>query len=500
MIRTEITRALTVEERRAAPRGAAPGELPRALTAEERSIASGEIRPGATLGDYVVDGMMARGGCGTVYRATDPRRSRRVAIKVLHAKLAVLPKMVERFVREVEVLNLLRHPNIVEIHETGALPDGRPYYVMEYLEGKPLDAIVKERGRFSPEAALDVLEPVCEALEAAHAAGIIHRDVKANNICVVDGDPPVVKLLDFGIAKLTTPDGDATGLTTAGRRLGTPSIMAPEQLAGAPIDPRIDVYALGVLLYRLLTGRLPFDGRTLGELARQHLEDPAPRPSQRAPIAPALDAIVLRCMEKQPDRRFDSVRSFLEALRDAVGRAPPRAAPEPGPAPAIAVYVELRLSPDGDTFDEALGDDLGCALDIAEETLGREGFLIASATGNQILAVRPLGGDPAEARGRRRAALDVAASLHQALACRPTADDRVHANVCVHAGELLLRLRGDAAEGMEILGGPLACPQAWAPRGDVDEVFVTPAALEGLGAGLGPRPRLGGPASAPPPG
>src|SRR5262249_21692492 len=146
----------------------------------------------------------------------------------------------------------------------------------------------------------------------------IHRDVKASNILIARGEPPFVKLLDFGIAKLSTPDPDFPALTSIGRQVGTPTIMAPEQFLGWPIDARVDIYALGILLYRLLTGKLPLAARSPGELARQPIEEPAPRPSQKLPIAAALDAIVLRCMEKEPERRFASVESFIEALREAV--------------------------------------------------------------------------------------------------------------------------------------------------------------------------------------
>src|SRR5262249_28665743 len=144
---------------------------------------------------------------------------------------------------------MLRHPNIVEIYDIGTLPDRRPYYVMEYLSGRTLSTILDEQGRLSPLEALEVLEPVCAALIAAHAAGVIHRDVKASNIMVdmAGGRPGTVKLLDFGIAKLIGPQETPIGLTSEGRQVGTLTIMAPEQLLGGPVDARIDIYALGVL-------------------------------------------------------------------------------------------------------------------------------------------------------------------------------------------------------------------------------------------------------------
>src|SRR6266478_5793915 len=177
----------------------------------------------------------------------------------LDGELAPSPEMVERFVREARVVNRIRHPNIVDIYEFGELDDKRPYFVMELLEGTSLASIVERRGRLSPAQALSYLEPVCDALRAAHAAGVVHRDLKASNVAVVkEGDPPRVKLLDFGIAKLVRTAPGERGLTAVGQRIGTPYAMAPEQIRGGAIDARVDIYALGVLLYQLLTGRYPF--------------------------------------------------------------------------------------------------------------------------------------------------------------------------------------------------------------------------------------------------
>ncbi len=449
----------------------------------------GDLAVGACAGEYVVTGLIARGGCGSVYRTHHRTLDRSAAVKVLHAPLAVMPKMVERFAREVQVVGMLRHPSIVEIYDIGSLGDHRPYYAMEYLSGRTLSTILDQQGRLSPAEALGVLEPVCAALAAAHAAGVIHRDVKASNI-MVDGDTGVVKLLDFGIAKLVGPGAAPIGLTSEGRQVGTLTIMAPEQLLGGPVDARIDIYALGVLLYRLLTGRLPFDGKNALTLAQQHLEEPAPRPSHRIPVAPAFDALVLRCLEKRPERRHATVEEFLEALRSAaLGGRRRNDTPEAGaPTLGVGVYLEIRMRAEGDDIDDALVTDAGFILDLAEDTLRDQGFVLAALTGSSVLGVRALPPGAAEGRAARAAAIEAAALLHEAMIGRDDADPRVHANVCVHVDEVAWRTV-DAL----VAGGALLRTEAWAPRSDVLALCATTPAVEGL-TGVGGFDVTAGPA------
>jgi serine/threonine-protein kinase len=345
---------------------------------------------------------------------------------------------------------------------------------MEYLAGGTLEDRLKVEGKLSPEEALDVLEPVCAALEAAHAAGVVHRDVKASNIAFDEGRR-TIKLLDFGIAKLLSPDARQFGLTTVGRQLGTPTIMAPEQLLGRSVDARVDVYALGVLLYRMLTGRAPFDGKTPGALARQHLEEPPPRPSRVVPVGPAIDAVVLRCLEKLPERRFSSVRGFCATFAEALGlRGDGPTSSRVARARGAAVYVELTLAEGADDFDDLMAADIGAVLDTAEAALRREGFVLPQATGNAVLGVRLLTGD---ARALRRAVIAAARALAEEIAARPDADPRVRVRVAVHADEVLIR------PGVEpqIAGGALLCTSAWPEPERGLAVAATAAALEGLG-------------------
>jgi len=396
---------------------------------------------------------------------------------VLHRELAAAGKIVERFAREVAILQRLRHPHIVEIYDVGALPSGAPFYAMEYLAGTTLDQMISSRARLSAEETLATLEPVCLALQAAHAEGIVHRDVKGSNIAMVGEDPATIKLLDFGIAKLVGPEGRGAGLSSSGQMIGTPTIMSPEQLLGHEIDARTDIYALGALMYRCLTGRRPFEAARFVDLIRQHLEEPARPPSQRVPLAPAIDAVVLRCLEKSPEDRFDSVQAFLRAFREAVEEgAEMRSSSIPQLWSAVGIYVEVRIRAIQDDVDEALAEEIGRILDFVQEELGRGGYLVASVTSTEILGVGLLSDEPPVRARERRSALRLALSLHERLAARPAGDPRVHVNVAIHQDGVLVR------HGVqpEIVGGPLTRTQIWAPAVDVDRVSATLEAMHGL--------------------
>ncbi len=431
----------------------------------------GELAPGDRAGEYLILGTLAIGGCGTVYSAEHRVLERKAAVKVLHSQLASSPEMVERFVREARVVNRIRHPNIVDIYEFGELPDRRPYFVMELLQGQSLAALVEQRGRLSPAQALAYLEPVCGALAAAHAAGVVHRDLKGSNVAVVrDGEKPQVKLLDFGIAKLMRAGPGERGITAVGQRIGTPYAMAPEQVRGTAIDARADIYALGVLVFQLITGRYPFVSSDALEIERLHVEAPPPRPSAFAPVPPAIDAVVLRCLEKDPAQRYPDVRAFVAALRSAVHGTPEQAAQG---GRGVAVYVEVSIN---GTEDESLLVNLATLLDRTEETLRKGGFSLYLQTGAALLGVRLLSTVAGEERKERAAAIELARSL---LAPQQdvVADPRLKLVVQVHAAGVQVR---EGASGGEVNGGPLVDLEAWVEEGT--GLRVTPQAEEGLAA------------------
>jgi serine/threonine-protein kinase len=430
-----------------------------------------------TAGDYVIEQAIAAGGCGTVYRARHKVLGRRAAIKVLSRDLASSREMLQRFEREARAVNQIQHPNIVDVYDFSKLEDGRPYYVMELLEGVSLAEMMRRQTRLTPPEVLEILEPVCAALDAAHRAGIVHRDLKGGNIMVTTrGDQKVVKLLDFGIAELIHPEPGEIGLATAGRQLGTPSGMAPEQFRGDPVDARTDIYAAGVLLHRLLTGQLPFPGASAEEVERSHLTTPAPPPSRLAPVSPAIDAVVLRCLEKQPDRRFPSVPALLAALREAIaGQNSKKANQKLLSVDALGIYLEARITPE--SGDESLMDDTVSVLDTGEQLVRTAGFLVPIQTGNALLAVLLLPDDLEQNRAERGCALGNVLSIQAQLSKRPNAHPGVQVSLCAHADRALMRT---SASGPEVIGGPILSIAAWAPQENLQGLFATARTCEGL--------------------
>ena len=284
---------------------------------------------------YTVEGEIGRGGMGVVYNARDERLKRRVAIKVLPPELAFQEGIRTRFLREAETAARLSHPNIVPIHAVGEGPDGIVYFVMAYVDGEPLSARLKRRGRLPGEEVRRILSETADALSAAHAVGIIHRDVKPDNI-LLEGSRGRVVVTDFGIAKALS---SATGgtLTATGVAIGTPHFMSPEQAAGdREIDGRSDIYSLGVVGYQMLVGELPFRAPTVPGILMKHIAEPAPMIMEKRPDCPEdLAACVMRCLEKEPESRWptaDGLRRALES-RSAAPYRPRRTAPtRPGAA------------------------------------------------------------------------------------------------------------------------------------------------------------------------
>ncbi len=425
-------------------------------------------------GAYVLGRELASGGGGTVYEAKHKILGRPAAVKVLRRQLAASPQMNARFVQEAVAVNMIKHPNIVDIFEFGELPDGRPFYVMELLEGIDLRSILTERGRFPPSEVLEILEPVCSALQAAHDKGIVHRDLKASNVFIgMSHGKKVVKLLDFGIAKLMRPDAGEGGLTVVGTRLGTSYTMAPEQVRGDSVDARTDIYALGVVVYHLVTGQYPFRAETMTDIERQHLEAPPPRPSQAAPVSPALDTVVLRCMEKQAERRYPTTKAFIEALREAAGS---KNASAEATAQATAIYVEIRIDEGSDAESDEVLDDTSAILDATEQNFRAAGLTLPLQTGSAIMGARVLSDDPGTSTNERADIIGVASALCDELAARPSAQPNIHVNISVHVAAAVVRDSSEAPGGKEVVGGEIMSTADWAANENVSGVHMSDVA------------------------
>src|SRR5437667_1106989 len=276
---------------------------------------------------FTLEGEIGRGGMGVVYRARDERLKRGVAVKVLPPDLAFREEIRIRFLREAETAARLSHPHVVPIYSVGESPDGLVYFVMAYIDGEPLSARLQRRGRLPTDEARRILIETSDALGAAHALGIIHRDVKPDNI-LLEGSRGRVVVTDFGIAKALS--STSTGaLTGTGVAIGTPHYMSPEQAAGErEIDGRSDLYSLGVVGYQVLVGQLPFTAPTVPGLLMKQITEPPPMITDRRPDCPDdLAACVMRCLEKEPEARWptaDALRRALESRSAPAYRAAAR--------------------------------------------------------------------------------------------------------------------------------------------------------------------------------
>jgi serine/threonine-protein kinase len=271
-------------------------------------------RLGEALGDaYTIEGEIGRGGMGVVYRARDERLQRRVAIKVLPPELAFQRDIRERFTREAQTAARLSHPHIVPIHSVGE-GGGLVYFVMGYVDGESVAARIRRRGRLPVEEVRRIMKEAADALSAAHALSIIHRDIKPDNI-LLEGTRGRVMVTDFGIAKALSSTSAAT-LTGAGVAIGTPAFMSPEQAAGErEIDGRSDVYSLGIVAYQMLTGELPFNAPTVAGILMKQITEPAPDLRAKRGDAPDdLALAVTRCLEKDPENRWPSTDALRRAL------------------------------------------------------------------------------------------------------------------------------------------------------------------------------------------
>ncbi len=313
----------------------------------ETLVAAAEIDPrlSTVIGNYRLVDLLGKGGMGAVYRAEHVYMGTPAAIKILHDRHAGQSEAVERFLQEARAAATIRHPNVVDVNDFGETPDGQCYFVMEHLEGRPLDQVMEEEAPLPLIRAINIINQIGRGVGAAHERGIVHRDLKPENVMVQqrrgrrrivstvweDGEPHVrigteasydfVKVLDFGVAKVLDWAAPAHR-TQAGSIIGTPDYMAPETVRGKPSDHRVDIYALGVMFFELVTGCRPFDAATAVETMAAHAAQPVPSPSARNPkaqVSQAAERLIARAMAKNPDDRPATMEDFLVELQGCYG-------------------------------------------------------------------------------------------------------------------------------------------------------------------------------------
>lgn len=363
------------------------------------------IAVGDTVGNYRVTAKLGEGGMGQVFLAEHPVIGSKVAIKAVHSHFARNPEVVSRFVTEARAVNQIGHDHIVSITDFATTPAGDFYFVMEYLQGEMLADQIG-RKTFSPARAFNIAAQIADALQASHDQGVIHRDLKPGNILLIEreGTADFVKVFDFGLAKLTGKDGTVpTHSTGAGIVMGTPFYMSPEQCSGnAEVDHRCDIYALGVILFEMLAGRVPFLGDGYGEVMLKHVNEPPP--SARALVSSlpaAVDEILTRAMAKHPSARFQKMTDLRAALLEVeAALSPPpvvvaRATPVSRPTELVASAGELIHSSPPRPRRNNHGVFLAGMAALAVAAVANFGFRRASVP---MAAATP---DPAGARAAR---------------------------------------------------------------------------------------------------
>ena len=282
---------------------------------------------GTVLGSYRLIKLLAEGGMGRVYLAEHTRLGRKVALKLLRSEYASNAPAIKRFFREARTVNDINHENIIEITDFFEKEGGSNYYIMELLKGQPLTDVLREEGALPVPRVIDIAVQVCKALKAVHDSGVIHRDLKPDNIFLTEraGQKDFVKLLDFGVAKLMdVQDGMPVHKTGVGAILGTPQYMSPEQAGAKPVDNRTDIYSLGVILYEMVTGRVPLNAETYGEMVIKHLTMTPVSPTDLRDLPQGipgeLEDLIMQCLEKNPNKRPQDMSEIVRRL-ELVGRA-----------------------------------------------------------------------------------------------------------------------------------------------------------------------------------
>jgi hypothetical protein len=378
---------------------------------------------GATIGNYRVVSKLGEGGMGSVYLAEHPLIGKKVALKVLHEEYSANQDVVGRFFNEAKAVNDIQHPNIVDIIDYGVVQTqqgpGFVYFIMEFLGGESLASCVQRESPMQPERVFSIGMQVADALAASHAKGIIHRDLKPDNIYLITRgrEKDFVKVLDFGIAKLT---GDAPGSrrTRTGIVMGTPAYMSPEQCEGkGNIDARTDVYALGIVLYEMITGQVPFAGEGYGEVLVQHLTKRPARPTtSRGAVPPYVEAVIMKSLEKKRDDRFQTMEDFIEALRGPQGYIDARGGleafyrPDDGHAASAVTVMPVATPGTGMPKAPTGVGTLTSAQSVSAYEPPARGSRIAFLVGGAVLAFALVGGGILLAtRGKGKAGDAVAA-------------------------------------------------------------------------------------------
>ncbi|MBI5500543.1 MAG: protein kinase [Deltaproteobacteria bacterium] len=343
-------------------------------------VAANDPMVGRTIeGKYEIVRRIGEGGMGSVYEARHLLLDKKLAVKVLLPEVAGDPEVVQRFHNEARIAASLGHENVIEITDMGVLPSGSPFIVMEFLQGESLAHRLEENNRLSTSETVRILAPVLDALAVVHEAGVVHRDLKPDNVFLArrsgaEGARTVVKLLDFGISKLRCAETGNFHLTRTGTVLGTPYYMSPEQASGCKdLDQRADLYAVGVMLYEMLVGRRPFEGDTYNALLAAILTRDPPRPRELCPDIPeALEAIILRAMARDAAQRFPTASEFLHALAPF---GPPGLVPRSSPS---------RLAPLPSR--SAVGTPAARSVDREGDARPRRGGLLWIVTGGLVAA------------------------------------------------------------------------------------------------------------------